>query len=140
MYIRVSGKGGVERIVPLNESAKHSLKNWLVARKKFIPNGQNSNFLFPAIKSKTGHLSRVSVSLMLKRAACASGIDPVRISPHVFRHAFASHLLANDADLRVVQQMLGHADISTTQIYTHVLENRLKSIVEKYHPLAEKKD
>ena len=139
-YIRVRGKGGVERMVPLNDSTRNSLKRWLAVRKKFIPDGQNSKFLFPAVKSKLGHLSRMSVSLMLKKAAWASGIDPARVSPHVFRHAFASHLLANDADLRSVQQMLGHADISTTQIYTHVLENRLRSVVEKYHPLAERKD
>ena len=139
-YIRVRGKGGVERIAPLNDSTRNCLKRWLVARENSIPNGQNSKFLFPAVKSRTGHLSRVSVSLMLKKVAFASGIDPARVSPHVFRHAFASHLLANDADLRAVQEMLGHADISTTQIYTHVLENRLRSIVEKYHPLAERKD
>ncbi len=139
-YIRVRGKGGVERIVPINGSTRDALKKWLLVRKKFIPNGESSKFLFPSVKSRVGHLSRESVSFILKKAALASGIDPARVSPHVFRHAFASHLLANDADLRVVQQMLGHADISTTQIYTHVLENRLRSVVVNYHPLAEQKD
>ena len=92
--------------------------------------------MFPAKRAKGGHLTREQFALSLKALAAAAGLDAARVSPHVLRHAFASHLLAHDADLRSVQQMLGHADISTTQIYTHVLDERLKSLVRDRHPLA----
>jgi len=111
-----------------------------LVREKFLPAGKTSPFLFPEAKSRDGHLSRTGFAAMLKTLAAESGIDPKRVSPHVLRHAFASHLLAHDADLRSVQQMLGHADISTTQIYTHVLDDRLKSLVGAHHPLARKKE
>lgn len=132
----VRGKGGKERMVPVSAPARQAIERWLEYRKEMLPAGTTSPWLFPAPRSKTGHLSRSRFAAMLKRLAIAAGIDPATVSPHVLRHAFASHLLAHDADLRSVQQMLGHADISTTQIYTHVLDERLKSLVGKHHPLA----
>jgi integrase/recombinase XerD len=125
----VRGKGGRERLVPIGDAAKAALKTYLPYRSK------TSKWLFPS-HSKQGHLTRQALGQMLKSLAIAAGLPSQAVSPHVLRHAFASHLLEHGADLRSVQQMLGHADISTTQIYTHVLEARLKSLVEAHHPLA----
>ena len=110
---------------------------WLHVRAAMLEEGEKSRFLFPS-RGRTGHLTRQRFAQLLKEAALAAGIDPARVSPHVLRHAFASHLLHNGADLRIVQTLLGHTDISTTQIYTHVVEERLKSLVRDLHPLAEK--
>jgi len=131
----VRGKGGKERMVPLGDPARDSVGAYLVVREGFIPSGKYSAFLFPSA-SQAGHISRSLVANKLKELATSAGIDPTQVSPHVLRHSFASHLLAHGADLRSLQQMLGHADISTTQIYTHVLEQRLKHLVERSHPLA----
>jgi integrase/recombinase XerD len=138
--VTVKGKGGKERIVPINRSAKIALKNWLAVRHLFLSDQKPSAFLFPEKLSRAGHLTRGGLAAMIKKLATDSGIDPDKVSAHIFRHAFASHLLENDANLRAVQQMLGHADISTTQIYTHVLDGRLKALVRTHHPLAKKKD
>lgn len=134
----IKGKGGRERIVPLNESAKQALLRYLSLGQDaadgvapMLP----TKWLFPSTSS-SGHLTRQRFAQDLKEAATAAGLDPSRISPHVLRHAFASHLLDRGADLRAVQQLLGHADISTTEIYTHVLEERLKKLVHDHHPLA----
>lgn len=132
----VRGKGGRERMVPLSDPARRAVAAWLPHRHLFIADGETSPWLFPVKRAKSGHLSRDQFSVLLKELAALAGLDPNAVSPHVLRHAFASHLLAHDADLRSVQQMLGHADISTTQIYTHVLDERLKSLVRNYHPLA----
>lgn len=132
----VRGKGGRERMVPLSEPARLAVAAWLPHRSQFLADGATSPWLFPVRRAKSGHLSRDQFGVMLKELAASAGLDPGVVSPHVLRHAFASHLLAHDADLRSVQQMLGHADISTTQIYTHVLDERLKSLVRNYHPLA----
>ena len=126
----IRGKGGRERLVPLNERAGEALKAWLKVRPE-----PESVYLF-ASPQADGHLTRQHFANELKYLAGLAGISTRAISPHVLRHAFASHLLAGGADLRAVQQMLGHADISTTQIYTHVLEERLKKLVESNHPLA----
>ncbi|HVY58275.1 MAG TPA: site-specific tyrosine recombinase XerD [Xanthobacteraceae bacterium] len=134
--IVVRGKGGRERLVPLNESAKAAMRDYLTALAQSERESQ-SKWLFPSF-GETGHLTRQHVGRELKTLALAAGIAPARVSPHVLRHAFASHLLQNGADLRVVQTLLGHADISTTQIYTHVIEERLKSLVRDLHPLAER--
>ena len=133
--LAVIGKGNKERIVPLNEPAIQALDRWSISRETRIPVGRVNKWLFPSA-SKTGHLTRDGFFKHLKQIALSSGIDPNRVSPHVFRHSFASHLIAHDADLRSVQKMLGHADIATTEIYTHVLADRLKKVVEKSHPLA----
>ncbi|WP_420241914.1 site-specific tyrosine recombinase XerD [Roseiterribacter gracilis] len=130
--LRVRGKGSKERLVPLSEPAKAALKIWLEKRRP-----RESSFLFPG-DGKPGHLSRQRIAQLLKARALAVGLDPARISPHVLRHAFATHLLDGGADLRSVQTLLGHADIGTTQIYTHVAGDRLKRVVEK-HPLAKKR-
>ena len=129
----VRGKGNKERMVPLTRAAKEALKCWLPAREK--RNGDSSPWLFPSPNRKK-HLTRQWFAQLLKELAIDAGLDPRRVSPHVLRHAFASHLLAHGADLRVVQEMLGHADVATTQIYTHVLEERLKNAVREHHPLA----
>jgi len=131
----VRGKGGKERLVPLNEAAKRAMAEYLAlcAEAKV---GASSKWLFPSF-GESGHLTRQHFARDLKALGAACGIDGARLSPHVLRHAFASHLLHNGADLRVVQTLLGHADISTTQIYTHVLEERLKSLVRDLHPLAD---
>ena len=128
-FLTVRGKGGKERIVPLTDRARDAVKAYLARLEPGI-------WLFPA-GGESGHLSRQVFARELKGIAGRAGIGPARVSPHVLRHAFASHLLAGGADLRVVQTLLGHSDISTTQIYTHVLDERLKALVESHHPLAE---
>jgi integrase/recombinase XerD len=131
----VRGKGGKERLVPLNEAAKQAMRDYLALLAAASPKPK-SRWLFPSF-GESGHLTRQHFARDLKSLAAAAGLRPDRVSPHVLRHAFASHLLHNGADLRVVQTLLGHADISTTQIYTHVLEERLKSLVRDLHPLGE---
>jgi integrase/recombinase XerD len=132
----VRGKGGRERMVPLTDVARSALRDYCEVRGFFLKRRKDSPWLF-ASTGKEGHLSRQRFGQMLKQLAVESGIEPRKVSPHVLRHAFASHLLANGADLRSVQQMLGHADISTTQIYTHVLDERLRSLVRDKHPLSQ---
>lgn len=133
-FLSVVGKGQRERLVPLSERSKVAMANYLSVTSKIYPEDQR-RFLFPA-NSKEGHFTRQAFARNLKDLAIAVGIAPKRVSPHVLRHAFASHLLQNGADLRAVQQLLGHADISTTQIYTHILDERLRELVEEKHPLA----
>jgi integrase/recombinase XerD len=130
----IKGKGGKERLVPLTQKARDALARHMEFRAALKQD--QSKFLFPA-DSETGFLPRQVFARDLKQIAIAAGLDPARVSPHVLRHAFASHLLQNGADLRSVQQLLGHADISTTQIYTHILDERLKSMVRDLHPLGE---
>ncbi len=132
----VRGKGGKERLVPLNQAAKRAMTEYLKMRGEAEPKAA-SKWLFPSF-GEQGHLTRQHFARELKTLGSACGIAPARLSPHVLRHAFASHLLHNGADLRVVQTLLGHADISTTQIYTHVLEERLKALVRDLHPLADR--
>ncbi len=132
--LAIRGKGGRERLVPLNDAARRAMADYL-ARRAEAGLGA-SKWLFPSF-GESGHLSRQHFARELKALAAGAGLKPALVSPHVLRHAFASHLLQNGADLRVVQTLLGHADISTTQIYTHVLEERLKSLVRDLHPLAE---
>ncbi len=136
-FIGVRGKGGKERVVPLSDPALEALAAYLEVRAEFLPADKPSPWLFPS-RGKSGHLTDRRFAQLLKDLAHDAKLPPGRVSPHVLRHAFASHLLAHGADLRAVQQMLGHADISTTQIYTHVLEARLKSLVESHHPLSGK--
>jgi len=131
----VRGKGGKERLVPLNKQAKRAMSEYLELRAT-TERDANSKWLFPSF-GEQGHLTRQHFARELKILGQTCGIGPERLSPHVLRHAFASHLLHNGADLRVVQTLLGHADISTTQIYTHVLEERLKTLVRDLHPLAD---
>jgi integrase/recombinase XerD len=133
--LAVRGKGGKERMVPLNDAAKRAMADYLKLREGAKADAK-SKWLFPSF-GETGHLSRQHFARDLKALGAACGIGADRLSPHVLRHAFASHLLHNGADLRVVQTLLGHADISTTQIYTHVLEDRLKSMVRDLHPLGD---
>lgn len=126
-FLTVTGKGGAQRMVPVGERAKQALARWLALR----PAG--SKYLFP---SRSGHLTRVRLHQLLKALAVRAGLAPARLSPHVLRHAFATHLLEGGADLRVLQTLLGHADIATTQIYTHVDAARLVALVNQRHPLA----
>lgn len=139
--IVVRGKGDKERLVPLNQSSREAMATYLAAmeaaRTDKTKSEPRSKWLFPS-SGESGHLTRQHFARDLKELATAAGISPRLISPHVLRHAFASHLLHNGADLRIVQTLLGHTDISTTQIYTHVVEERLKSLVRDLHPLAEK--
>lgn len=138
----VRGKGNKERMVPLTDTARAALSAWLDNRDateelRSLQTGQpQSRFLFPS-SGQSGHLSRVSFFTLIKKLAVAAGISADYVTPHTLRHAFASHLLAGGADLRAIQTLLGHADIATTEIYTHVLDERLKSLVLKRHPLAE---
>lgn len=137
--IIVRGKGNKERMVPVGEAALGALTAYLPVRESYIPKSMKaSRWLFPS-DAREGHLTRGGFAVMLKEIAVAAGISPARVSPHVLRHSFATHLLANGADLRSLQQMLGHADISTTQIYTHVLDERLRRLVADNHPLANMK-
>jgi len=130
----IRGKGGRERLVPLNKAAKAAMRRYLELLSK--AGRGTGKWLFPSF-GESGHLTRQHTARELKGLARAAGLLPDRVSPHVLRHAFASHLLQNGADLRIVQTLLGHADISTTQIYTHVLEDRLKSLVRDLHPLSQ---
>jgi integrase/recombinase XerD len=139
--IVVRGKGNKERLVPLNDASRQAMSDYLAAME--MQKGEKargvaaSKWLFPSF-GESGHLTRQHFARDLKELAAAAGLSPRLVSPHVLRHAFASHLLHNGADLRIVQTLLGHTDISTTQIYTHVVEERLKSLVRDLHPLAEK--
>lgn len=133
-FLSVLGKGNRERLVPLSERAKLAMREYLATSSALYPEGDRK-FLFPA-SSAEGHFTRQAFARDLKDLAVRATLAPSRVSPHVLRHAFASHLLQNGADLRAVQQLLGHADISTTQIYTHVLDERLRELVEEKHPLA----
>ncbi|MEM9140850.1 MAG: site-specific tyrosine recombinase XerD [Pseudomonadota bacterium] len=138
--ILVRGKGDRERMVPLSEPAREALSAWLTVRDRdekdrIAEGGRASPFVFPS-RGKSGHLTRVAFFTALKDLARRAGLDPETVSPHTLRHAFATHLLANGADLRAIQTLLGHADISTTEVYTHVLDARLKSLVLEHHPLA----
>jgi len=132
-FFTVRGKGGHERIVPLSDKARQATAAYLAARE--ASGAAKSPWLFPSF-GESGHLTRQAFARDLKDLAVSVGIPAARISPHVIRHAFASHLLQHGADLRVVQKLLGHADISTTQIYTHVLEERLRALVAEHHPLS----
>ncbi len=137
-FVLVSGKGGRERLVPLSNEARNAVADYLDActAGDSPVDGPDGRWLFPG-RGSQGHLTRQHFAMELKALAATAGLPSAAVSPHVLRHAFASHLLAGGADLRAVQQMLGHADISTTQIYTHVLAERLKQIVETHHPLSE---
>lgn len=134
-FLLVRGKGSKERVVPLSPKAREALQRFLALRDS-LPGSDDNPWLFPAF-SESGHLARQVFARELKGLAARAGLSVAAISPHVLRHAFASHLLQNGADLRTVQQLLGHADISTTQIYTHVLEERLHKLVSEHHPLAD---
>jgi len=134
----VRGKGDKDRMVPLSDPARVAIASWLHVRAGSLEDDETSRYLFPS-RGRTGHLTRQRFAQLLKEAALAAGIDPVRVSPHVLRHAFASHLLEGGADLRSVQLMLGHADIATTQIYTHVLDEKLRALVHDKHPLARRR-
>ena len=136
--VQVKGKGGKERIIPFGEPAAAALKAWLPERKAMLGDKRTSVYLFPSHDGKK-YLTRQRFFQLLKEMAATAKIDPSRLSPHVLRHAFATHLIEHGADLRSVQTMLGHADIATTQIYTHVASERLGKTVAKYHPLAKKK-
>ncbi len=130
-FITVTGKGNKDRVVPMNDRARDAVRAWVAE----LPPAPGSSWLFPA-NSAEGHLARQVFARDLKALAGRANISSARVAPHVLRHAFASHLLAGGADLRVVQMLLGHADISTTQIYTHVLDEKLRNLVETHHPLA----
>ena len=138
-YLIVRGKGGKERLAPLNETARLAVKAYLPFRAGFLPKGvKTSPWLFPS-RGDAGRLTERRFAQLLDAAAVAAGIDPAKVSPHVLRHAFATHLLEGGADLRVVQTLLGHSDIATTQIYTHVAQDRLRVVVETRHPLARRR-
>ena len=140
--ILVKGKGSKERLVPLSTPARDALAKWIVKRDQkdelSVKSGHASSaYLFPS-SGRLGHLTRHWFYGKIKLWAKTAGIDPSKISPHTIRHAFASHLLANGADLRIIQTLLGHADVATTEIYTHVLDEKLQSLVEDHHPLAKR--
>ena len=141
--VLVSGKGSKERLVPLSKLARSSIKIWIEERKILLNAAKtqnytpNSKYLFPS-NSKSGYLSRQWLFKKLKKWATLAGIDQNKVSPHVIRHAFATHLLANGADLRVIQTLLGHSDLGTTEIYTHVVDERLNDLVFNHHPLSNK--
>ena len=141
--VLVSGKGSKERLVPLSKLARSSIKIWIEERKILLDAAKtqnythNSKYLFPS-NSKSGYLSRQWLFKKLKKWATLAGIDQNKVSPHVIRHAFATHLLANGADLRVIQTLLGHSDLGTTEIYTHVVDERLNDLVFNHHPLSNK--
>ncbi len=134
--VAVRGKGAKERLIPVSKRAREAAamaREGLAKRGKGRPQAQR--WLLPS-RGAAGHLTRQGVGLLLKEAAKAGGLDPARVSPHVLRHSFATHLLSRGADLRALQTLLGHADIATTQVYTKVMEERLRAVVEEHHPLA----
>ena len=141
VMLLVKGKGGKERLVPLSPPARAAMAAWLAHRDKTdaaaraAKGGEPSPFAFPS-RGATGHLTRVRFFTLIKELSLAAGLDPAGITPHTLRHAFATHLLQNGADLRAIQTLLGHADIATTEIYTHILDDRLKDLVFEKHPLA----
>ena len=134
----VRGKGNKERQIPLSDPSRKAIAAWLHVRAGALQEGEESRYLFPS-RGRQGHLTRQRFAQLLKEAALKAGLDPARVSPHVLRHAFASHLLEAGADLRSVQLMLGHADIATTQIYTHVVPEKVRSLVEDHHPLSKRR-
>ncbi len=134
-WLTVRGKGGRERIVPLGRPARAAIDAWTKVRPHYVGQGRQSRWLFPS-GSKEGHLTRRRIGQLLDGLAVRAGLDRRRVSPHVMRHAFASHLLQGGADLRSLQQLLGHVDIATTQIYTHVVDDQLRRAVFDHHPLA----
>lgn len=136
--LSVRGKGGKERLVPLGRAAKKALADYLTVRHVFVTKQKNSPWLFPYHRAE-GYITRQQFGVMLKELAAQANINPQIISPHKLRHSFASHLLEGGADLRVIQELLGHADISTTQIYTHVASKRLRETIESAHPLGQQK-
>lgn len=138
-FVMVAGKGGRERMVPLSDAAKKAMRNYIDVRKQFISSddkGTQAQWVFPSRTSQSGHLTRQRFAQLLKDLAEEAGMEHGKVSPHILRHAFATHLLSNGADLRSVQKMLGHADIATTQIYTHIIGDQAKKTVEEKHPLA----
>jgi len=135
-FLLVQGKGNKERLVPISENTDDKIKDFLKIRNKFLYNDSESKWLFPSKQSSKGHITRQRFNQLLQTLCERVNLDNIKISPHKLRHAFATHLLANGVDLRSLQQMLGHADISTTQIYTHVLKDRLKKLVSDNHPLS----
>lgn len=140
-FLMVSGKGGRERMVPISESAQKAIKDYIAVREQFIgpvDKGEQAQWLFPSRTSESGHLTRQRFAQLLKDLASKAGIESGKVSPHVLRHAFATHLLKNGADLRSVQKMLGHADIATTQVYTHIIGENARKTVEEKHPLSKK--
>lgn len=137
-YFIVTGKGKKDRLVPLHARAVEALKAYLSVRDSFIPKHRDSKFLFPST-GKEGHLTRQRFGQLLKALCANAGIDPARCSPHTLRHSFATHLLEGGADLRVIQELLGHSDIATTQIYTHVASGRLSNVMKQSHPLAKRR-
>jgi integrase/recombinase XerD len=138
-YLIVKGKGGKERLAPLNEAARAAIKAYLQVRPTFLGKQDKANPWLFASRGRTGRITPRRFAQLLDEAAAGAGVDPARVSPHVLRHAFATHLLEGGADLRVVQKLLGHADIATTQIYTHVASDRLREVVATRHPLAKKR-
>lgn len=140
-FLMVDGKGGRERMVPLSDPAQKAMKEYMALRQQFIGSenrAEQEKWVFPSRTSESGHLTRQRFAQLLKDLARAADLDEERVSPHILRHAFATHLLSRGADLRSVQKMLGHADIATTQIYTHIVGGGLKKTVEEKHPLAKK--
>jgi integrase/recombinase XerD len=138
-FLMVRGKGNKERLVPLHGKARQALSRYLQIRRVFIKSDkEDAKWLFPYHRAQ-GYVTRQQFGVMLKELALATGLDPEKLSPHTLRHSFASHLLEGGADLRVIQELLGHSDISTTQIYTHVAGERLKKLVQESHPLAKSK-
>lgn len=140
-YIVIKGKGGRERVVPLSDPARDALKGYLDVRKAYIAahrENKQTPWLFPSRTSDSGHLTRQRFAQLLKEVASAAGMEAGKVSPHILRHAFATHLLNHGADLRSVQKMLGHADIATTQIYTHVITEDARRMLKDKHPLAKK--
>ena len=138
-FVLIAGKGGRERLVPLSDTAQKAIREYVAARARFVSpedDGTQAQWLFPSKTSIVGHLTRQRFAQLLKDLSDAAGMPDGKVSPHILRHAFATHLLKNGADLRSVQKMLGHADIATTQIYTHVIGENLKKTVEEKHPMS----
>ncbi|MCP5369344.1 MAG: site-specific tyrosine recombinase XerD [Rickettsiaceae bacterium] len=137
-HFTIKGKGAKERLILISEKARLIVQEYVNIREQFInPQDKNNKFLFPS-DAKQGYLTRQYFAQQLKKTAIKAGLDPELVSPHILRHSFASHLLSGGADLRVIQELLGHADIATTQIYTHIASNELKEIIDNFHPLSSK--